>query len=92
MLVTLLNLLLYENNMTGYVEYQCSVRQGAGLPRKAFCYIICSCLPTRNKGTHCVDMASALKNNMFRGGLVFDVVLHLPSISRLRCLINAEIL
>ena len=76
MLVTLLNLLLYENNMTGYVEYQCSVGQGAGLPRKAFCYIICSCLPTRNKGTHCVDMASALKNNMFRGGLVFDVVLH----------------
>ena len=56
------------------------------------CYIICSCLPTRNKGTHCVDMASALKSNMFRGGLVFDVVLHLPSISRLRCLINAEIL
>ena len=77
MLVMLLNL-YYENKMAGFVEYQCSVGQGAGLCRKVFCYISCSRLPTRKIGTHCVDMVSALKNNMLQAGLVFD----LPSILR----------
>ena len=63
----------------------------AGLRRKVFCYISCSYLPTRKIGTHCVDLGSALKNNVVRAGLVFDVVIYLPSISRLRCLINREI-
>ena len=66
--------------MAGFVEYQCSVGQGAGLRRKGCCYISCSCLPTRKIGTHCVDMGSALKNNVVQAGLVvFDVVLYLPS-------------
>ena len=43
-------------------------------------------------GTHCVDVGSALKNNMVQASLVFDEVLSLPSISRSRCLINREIL
>ena len=62
----------------------------AGLRGKVFCYISCSCLPTRKIGTHCVDVGSALKNNVVQAGLVFDVVIYLPSISRLRCLINTE--
>ena len=41
---------------------------------------------------HCVDVGSALKNNMVQAGVVFDVVLYLPRISRSRCLINTEIL
>ena len=41
---------------------------------------------------HCVDVGSALKNNVVQAGLVFDVVLYLPNISRSRCLINKEIL
>ena len=68
-----------------------SRRGCAGLRRKVFCYISCSCLPTRKIGTHCVDVGSALKNNVVQAGLVFDVVIDLPSISRLRCLINTEI-
>ena len=56
----------------------------AGLRWQRFCYISCSCLPTSNIGTHCVDVGSALiKNNMVQAGLVFDVVLYLPSILRL---------
>ena len=68
-----------------------SRRGCAGLRRKVFCYISCSCLPTRKIGTHCVDVGSALKKNVVQAGLVFDVVIYLPSISRLRCLINTEI-
>ena len=68
-----------------------SRRGCAGLRRKVFFYISCSCLPTRKIGTHCVDVGSALKNNVVQAGLVFDVVIYLPSISRLRCLINTEI-
>ena len=60
----------------------------AGLRRKVFRYIICSCLPTRKIGTHCVDVGSALKNDVVQAGLVFDVVLYLASISRSRCLIT----
>ena len=41
---------------------------------------------------HCVNVGSALKNTMVQAGLVFDVVLYLPSISRSRCLINTDIL
>ena len=42
---------------------------------------------------HGVDVGSALKNNMVQAGVVFDVVLYLPNISRSRCLIiNTEIL
>jgi len=78
--------------MAGFVECQCLVRQGAGLHRKVFCYISCSCLPTAKIGMHCVDVGSALKNNVVQAGLVFDVVLYLPNISRSRCLINKEIL
>ena len=37
-------------------------------------------------------MGSTLKNNVVQAGLVFDVVLYLPSISRWRCLMNTEIL
>ena len=51
----------------------------------------CSCLPTRKTGTHCVDVGSGLKN-VVQVGLVFDVVLYLPNISRSRCLMNKEIL
>ena len=66
--------------MAGFVEYQCSVGQGAGLRRKGCSYISCSCLPTRKIGTHCVDMGSALKNNVVQAGpVLFDVVLYLPS-------------
>ena len=83
---------LYENKMAGFVENQCSVRQGVGLNRKVFCYMSCSCLPTRKIGTHCVDVGSALKNNVVQAGLVFDVVLYLPNLSRSRYLINKEIL
>ena len=54
--------------------------------------ISCSCLPTRKIGMHCLDVGSALKNNMVQAGLVFDVVLYLPNISRSRCFINTEIL
>ena len=64
----------------------------AGLRQKGFCYISCSCLPRRKIGMHCIDVDSALKNNIVQAALVFDVVLYLPSISRLRCLINIEIL
>ena len=78
--------------MAGFVEYQCSVEQGARLPWKVFRYISCSCLPTRKIGTHCIDVDSALKNNVVQAGLVFDVVLYLPKILRSRCLINTEIL
>ena len=60
----------------------------AGLHRQGFCYISCSCLPTSKIGTHCVDVGSALKNNMVQAGLVFDVMLYLPSISRSGCLIG----
>ena len=63
--------------MAGFVEYQCSVGQGAGLRRKVFCYVSCSCLPTRKIGAHCVDVGSALKNNVVQAGLVFDVVLYI---------------
>lgn len=56
----------------------------ARLRRQGFCYISCSCLPTGKIGTHCVDVGSAvIKNNVVQAGLVFDVVLYLPSISRL---------
>ena len=61
----------------------------AGLRKKVFCYISCSCLSTRKIGTHCVDVGSGLKNNLVQAGLEFDVVLYLPSISRstfLKCL------
>jgi len=37
-------------------------------------------------------IGSALKNNVVQAGLLFDVVLFLPSISRSRCLIDTEIL
>ena len=33
-------------------------------------------------------MGSALKNNVVQAGLVFDVVLYLPSISRSSCLMQ----
>ena len=78
--------------MAGFAEYQCSVEQGARLPWKVFCYISCSCLPTRKIGTHCTDVDNALKNKVVQAGLVFDVVLYLPNILRSRCLINTEIL
>ena len=62
----------------------------AGLRRKVFCYISCSCLPTRKIGMQFLEVGiSALKNNVVQAGL--DVVLYLLSISRSRCLINAEI-
>ena len=41
--------------------------------RSVFCYISCSCLPTRKISTHCVDVGSALKNNAVQAGLVFVV-------------------
>ena len=63
----------------------------AGLRWKVFCYISCSWLPTRKIGMHCVDVDSALRNNVVQAGLVFDLVLYLPSISRSRCLIYTEI-
>ena len=44
----------------------------AGVRRKVFCYISCSCL----------DVSSALKNNEVQAGCVFDVVLYFPSILR----------
>ena len=50
----------------------------AGLCWKIFCYISCSCLPTRKIGAHCVDVGNALKNDVVQAGLVFDVVLFLP--------------
>lgn len=53
-----------------------------GYVGKLFCYISCSCLPTRKIVTHCVDVDSALKNNVNvvqPGLVVFDVVLYLPS-------------
>mgnify|MGYP007058651967 FL=1 len=65
----------FRANRLGFVEYQCSVGQGAGFHRKVFCYINHTCLPTRKIGTHCVDLGSALKNNVVQAGLVFDVVL-----------------
>ena len=37
-------------------------------------------------------MGSALKNNVVKAGLVYDVVLYLPRISRSTYLINTEIL
>ena len=64
----------------------------AGLLRKVFCYISCSCLPISKISMHRIDLHSALKSNVVQPGLVFDVVLYLPTISRPRCLINAEIL
>ena len=63
--------------MAGFVEYQCSVGEGAGLRRKVFCYVSCSFLPTREIGTHFVDVGSALKKNVVQAGLVFDVVLYI---------------
>ena len=63
-----------------------------GLLKKLFCYISCSCLPTSKISMHHIDLHSALKNNVVQAGLVFDVVLYLPSISRPRFLINTEIL
>ena len=71
--------------MADFVEYQSSVGQGTGLDRKVFYYISCSSLPTRRIGSRCVDVSSALNNNVVQAGLVFDVVLYLPNISRLRC-------
>ena len=68
--------------MAGFVECQCSVRQGAGLHRKAFCYISCSCLPTAKIGMHCVDVGSALKNNVVQAGLVFKCYIYLTSQDR----------
>ena len=47
-------------------------------------------LPTRKIGTPCIDVGSALKNDVVQAGLVFDVVLFLPSISRSRCLIDTN--
>jgi len=61
----------------------------AGLRRKGFCYISCSCLPARKIGTHCIDVGSALKNNVVQAGLVFDVVLY-SGISRSGYLINSK--
>ena len=81
-----------ENKMVGFVEYQCSVGQGAGLHSKVFCFISCSCLPTRKISMPCIVVGSALKN-VVQPGLVFDVVLiYLPFILRTRCSINKEIL
>ena len=68
--------------MAGFVESLCSVRQGAGLHRKAFCYIGCSCLPTAKIGMHCVDVGSALKNNVVQAGLVFKCYIYLTSRDR----------
>ena len=56
----------------------------AGLRGKVFCYISCSCLPTRKMGTYRVDAGSALKSNVVQAGLELDVVLYLSSISRSR--------
>ena len=83
-----------ENKMAGFVEYQCSVEQGAGLCSKGFCYVSCSCLPTRKISTPCIVVGNALKNNVVQAGLVFDVVLiYLPNILRSRCsIINKKIL
>ena len=47
----------------------------AGLRKKGFCYIGCSCLPKRKIGMHCLDVGSTLKRNMVQVGLVIDVVL-----------------
>ena len=71
--------------MAGFVEHQCSVGQGAGLHRKVFYYISCRSLPTRRIDSRCVDVGSVLKNNVVQAGVVFDVVLYLPYISRSRC-------
>ena len=81
--------------MAGFVEYQCSAGQVdrvQGYIGKVFCYISCSCMPTRKILTHCVDVGSGLKNNVVQPGLLFDLVLYLSNISRSRCLINKEIL
>ena len=63
--------------MAGLVEYQISVGQGAGLRKKVFCYVSCSCLPTIKIGPHFVVVGSAMKNNVVQAGLVFDVVLYI---------------
>ena len=81
-----------ENKMAGFVEYQCSVEQGAGLRSKVFCYLSCSCLPTRKISTLCIVVGSALKNNVVQAGLVFDVVLYLDNIPRSGYSINKDIL
>ena len=43
----------------------------AGLRKKGFCYIGCSCLPRRKIATHCLDVGSTA----IWSRLVFDVVL-----------------
>jgi len=87
MLVILLNLRMKFGRVPMPSRTGC-----AGLRRNVFGYISCNCLPARKIGTHCVDVGSALKNNVVQAGLVFDVVLYLPSISRSRYSINTEIL
>ena len=62
----------------------------AGLCRKCFCFISCGFLPTTKIGTHFVYVCGALRNNMVQAGLVFDIVLYLPSISCPGCFINTE--
>ena len=88
MLVILLSLLVCKQDGR-FCRVPMLSRTGCRLRRKAFCYLSCSCLPTRKIGTHCVDVGSALKNNLVQAGLVSDVALYLPNISR--CLINTKL-
>ena len=91
MLDKLLNLLVWKQDGRFWRVPMLSRIGCAGLRWKGFCYISCSWLPTRKIGTHSVDVDSALRNNVVQAGLVFDLVLYLPSISRSRCLIYTEI-
>ena len=89
MLVMLLTLLEWKQDGR-FCRVPMLSRTGcARLRRKVFCYNSCSCLLTRKIGKHCVDVGSALKNNVAQAGLVSDVVLYLPSISRSRCLMTS---
>ena len=49
----------------------------AGLRRKVFCYISCSCLPRRKIGTHCVVGVVLWRTTVQAGLVLFDVVLYL---------------
>ena len=71
--------------------YQCSVGQGAGLRRKGFCYISCSCLPRGKIGTHCVDVRSALKNNVVQAQAVL-VLLDINRFLHRKCAVRIFIL
>ena len=87
MLVMLLNPLVWKQDGRGFVECQCSVRQGMQGYEGKFFVTLAVVVCQQEKYVH---IGSALKN-VVRAGLVFDVVLYLPSTSRLRCLIDTEI-